>query len=157
ILRDFGYVIPLVVAAAVVARRCPGLRNAKVCVTYGGLLALAWIAIMLPWGLNREYYLLPVALGTAIIVGCSLSLICSDLRRGRVILTAACALAVALVLLTIPNGYSTARQQLTVDETNAKLLRWLADRAPPNGRIVADFADDSEYISEIGLQLQLLY
>jgi hypothetical protein len=161
IIRDFAYAIPLILAASLFVRRRHGQAGARLVLGYGAVFSLGWILIMLPWHSSLEYYLLPLTLGVAMMVGASLEIV----RRGvgsrasasRVGLGAA--LLSSLVLWPVPltNGFTNARVQLAVDAVNVGLLEELARALPSGGNVLIDLPEGNEYVFEIGVQLQVLY
>ena len=118
----------------------------------------AWIAIYLPWEFTVEYYMLPVALGASVIGGSILASAMDKLRsgHGRRLTWFALALALPLWLATLPNNLSNARQQIAVDEANARMLDFLVERATRGASVIVNIQSPNEYIYETQAYLQAI-
>ncbi len=67
------------------------------------------------------------------------------------------ALAVILVLLTIPNNLTNAGIQLSIDRANAAMLGYVAENAPADGLILINIRAEIEYLWQIGPMLHTAY
>ncbi len=157
LIRDFAFVLPLLIAALLVTRRQPKRAGATLLLQYGVLLAGAWILIMLPWRSSFEYYLLPVAFGLALVVGTSWALLRPAVRQRSLIAFVPVAASLLLACVPIANEVTTAQLQLSLDQTNSDLAQALSRLTPPGGIAVTNLPQDSEYVFELGLQLRELY
>lgn len=154
--RDFVYIAPLLALLIVVGPSSvsPGQRRLMVDAV---IWMIGWVAVFLPWSSVVEYYLLPFALGAAILGGVLgghllAALKTSTTRGGRWGIAAGLGLAGALWLLTMINGLTAARVQLAVDAANADLLDMLAG-IPPNSTVLVGLPAPNEYAFEIWLHL----
>jgi hypothetical protein len=161
ILRDFAYAIPLILAASWLVRRRSELTGVWLVLSYGAVFSLGWIAIMLPWHSSLEYYLLPLTVGMALMIGASLEI----LRRcigslapgGRLVLGAGLLCALGMWPVTLINGVTTGRVQLAVDAMNVGLLHELAQALPADEKVLVNLSNGNEYVFEIRVQLPMLF
>jgi hypothetical protein len=161
-VRDFPFLVPLLVfvAAVYLASRKADLGR-EWNVVLGCVIWIAgWTAIMLPWATTLEYYLLPAALGTAILTGVGLSAVVQQLRGGSAAAKAGSGVVLVLVLclglITLANGATNGRIQVTVDLANSRLIDYLAQTVPQDGSVLVYSHGPSEYVFEMGLHLALL-
>ncbi len=160
IVRDWLYLLPLVIAAAylVIRERKPG----HIAGMLGSLVWMgAWFILYLPYRFTPEYYLLPFSLGAAVLTGL-LALQVVDAtgaaRPAKSILARPCAaLAAVLILLTIPNNLSNAGIQLSVDKANAAMLEYVAETAPPDGLVLVNIRADIEYLWHVAPMLHMVH
>ncbi|MDY6868249.1 MAG: hypothetical protein SVT56_10145 [Chloroflexota bacterium] len=117
-----------------------------------------WILILVPWEYAELYYLLPFALGGAILIGVisAPALDAIQQQNGWVrSLTIACsALVIALFLLTLPNYRTDARTQLAFDKLNAEMLSDLVKVTPDNGTVFINIETTNEYSEKIEAYLR---
>jgi len=160
IVRDWLYLLPLVIAAAYLVIR--ERKTGHITGMLGSLVWMgAWFALYLPYRFTPEYYLLPFSLGAAVLTGV-LTLVVVDAARGtgwaaRFLARGCVALAAILMLLTVPNIVSNAGIQLSVDKANAAMLRLVADEAPQGGLILVNIRADIEYLWQLDPMLRVVY
>ena len=107
-------------------------------------VCLSWVvgatAIMLPWHTSLLYFLLPVNIGAAMILGLGLSRIVQHLhdkdRLAKVTARPALALAVPLAAISATNGFTHGRVQIVVDRSNAEVVSVLASTTPKDGTVI---------------------
>jgi len=160
LIRDFLYVAPLLLAVAfvwIVKKELPQralILNALIWI-------LTWIVIYLPWSLLVEYYLLPVALGMAVLAGALLTILLPALRETSFSkrMTSRGALLIFLILFlpTLLNNITSARIQITQDSVNANLLAYLAENVPSGSTVLANIRISNEFIDQMNLQFQAYY
>jgi len=109
-----------------------------------------WFALYLPWKFAPEYYLLPFAVGAAVLG----ALLVSVLRQvvvhekggWRAAAVAALVLSGLLFGLTLPNNYTNGRLQLAIDSANAEMLEHVLGEAPEGAVVLFNLQDaDAEY------------
>lgn len=160
LLRDYIWLFPmlLVVMVACLVRRCW---------PRSGLwwLALVWMAFWLgmyiPWHFAVEYYLMPFAVGTAVLSGVLLAEL-AELLNGagavwKGVSIATLSLTGLLLLLSQGNTYTDAAIQLAQDSANTRLLEYIAENAPPNAQVVVNLQIANEYIEQMKLMLANYY
>ena len=159
LVRDFTWVVPLVLAAAIliVARR----RLVKSVLMLDALVWMAaWVCVYLPWNFMAEYYMLPFALGLAVFAaGLVVEVIPALRARGWQALTAALGVGLGLVLLTgnLLGNLTNARVQLAVDPADASMLAYLVQHAAPDSTVLVNLQDPNEYFYEMQMQLAQVY
>jgi hypothetical protein len=134
LLRDFAFLLPLLIAALLPVLGTAagnGRPAARRLVPYAGLWMLGWLAVYLPWPVTFQYYLLPFALGAAVMGGAILGdlwEVGGQRQRRRTTAAALALLAAAGLLwpLTVLNAVADARVQLAVDRANADLVSFLS-------------------------------
>src|SRR5262245_43315126 len=153
--RDFAFLVPLLVAAAVALRYArPESRRAAL---YACVWMLGWLAVYAPWPATFEYYLLPFAFGAALFAGLvagSLVAACRNraaVMRRRVAWSALAASAL-LWAPAVVNAATDGRVQLAVDRANADLVEFLGG-LPAASRIVVNTLHRNEYLYELPLHL----
>lgn len=154
LLRDFAWLIPLALLAVIDLLKS---RLEQGRIIAGALIWVgAWVALYLPWEFTVEYYMLPVALGASAIAGAILipALTRLSIPRERPLVLAIVLMSLLLWLMTLPNNLSNARQQLAVDEANARLLDYLRDTVEPGGRVVVNIQQENEYVDKVRVYLQ---
>jgi hypothetical protein len=155
--RDFPLLLPLV--AFLVWRRGRGARPDPWLLVVPVLWILGWTAIMLPWPTIYEYYLLPAAIGVAIVVGTGVAEVVRTLSTpralGKAVAVALVILMIVCVPLTLANTITNGRIQLAVDAANARVVDFLAATAPPAGRVLVHLPPTNEYVDELTLHLVL--
>ncbi len=160
LLRDYIWLLPLGIFAIVILlarRRWP----------HSGLwwLSLVWMAfwlgLYLPWHLAVGYYLLPFAVGAAVLSGVLLVEIVDYYqqpgRLARVVGLSALVITGLLLLLTQANTYTDASIQLAQDIANARLMDYVAVNAPQGSQVVVNIQLANEYIEEMQLLLANYY
>jgi hypothetical protein len=152
-LRDYLYLVPLALGALVALFKksnrgyIPLLLN---CATW----LFIWMVVYIPWMYIPEYYLLPVALISAILFGLLLSLTLSLIRDNhtkRILAMVSLSASALLFACTIPNQITNARLQLAVDRANAEMLSYVINNAPQGSTVLINIQEPNEYMYEITL------
>jgi hypothetical protein len=121
---------------------------------------VSWTVIMLPWPTIYEYFLLPAALGIAIVTGngvaAALRTLRAPERTARLVARVLLALVLVCTPVTLINMWTTAGIQLAIDAANAKLIDVLAAMTPAGGTVLVDLPPPNEYVAELALHLALL-
>lgn len=159
LVRDFAYLAPLLLIAAVIPqvwRETLGDRRVWASVAWMG----GWVAVYLPWVFMVEYYLLPFALGAAVL-GATIVDLCFSffLQSGiarRLVVGAVGSVAVLLLACSVLGMVSSARQQLMVDEINQRAVQMLDDTLPPSSTLLVNHQFPGEYVEEIRLHLRYI-
>jgi len=114
---------------------------------------VGWTAIMLPWQSTLEYRLLPVSIGVSMATGILLSAFARQEyrtpRRMGWVAKGTLIAGLGLTLVVLINDVTNARIQLTVDASNMALIDHLASHAPPNGTVLVNLPEPSEYVWEV--------
>ena len=156
LVRDFAFLLPLL-AFAVLSPS--GDAASRRLIRYAGVWMGGWLGVFLPWPATFEYYLLPFALGAAVLAG----FVVGDawIASGRPhpgtrpwFARAVLAASGVLWLVAIANATADARVQLTVDRANADLVDFLAG-LPAGSRVVLNTAVN-EYVAELPMHLSLI-
>jgi len=154
-VRDFAFLLPLLMAAVVCVRR--GRPEWRRPILYTCVWMAGWLAVYTPWPATFEYYLLPFALGAAVFTGTVVGSLWT-LRGARYPLATrrlAWSALAAAGLLWVPgivNAAVDGRVQLVVDRANADVVDFLAGL--PNGsRVVLNTTHANEYLYELPLHL----
>jgi hypothetical protein len=143
IVRDFAWLLPVLalIALGADARRRP--------IVYACIWMAGWLLVYLPWPATFEYYLLPFALGAAVLAGT----VVADAWALRSRLARALLLTTALLwAVTLINASADARVQLAVDRANADLVRFLGT-LPRESRVVLNMTPTNEYHYEVPMHL----
>jgi hypothetical protein len=160
LMRDFAYLAPLVLGAAIVG--AAGKKLPQAMLMFQALVWVAgWVAVFLPWYYMAEYYMLPAAIGLAVFVGALLEVMAGAWRSpakwlmgvGGLFLAA----AVLLFLLILPGTLTSARIQLAVDASNDQALRTIARSAPQDSTVLVNIQVANEYVEEIQYLLPTYY
>lgn len=113
----------------------------------------AWTAIYLPWHSALEYYMLPCAIGCAIVGGVGAGQVSEALQGyGHRVVRTVGACAAALVAVTCVNNWTNGRYQITMDRSNMALIEYLGS-LPAQSRVLVNIAEPNEYEYEIGVHL----
>jgi hypothetical protein len=148
LVRDFAWLLPVLPAALVLLVR--GVGRAPI--VYAGIWMLGWLMVYLPWPATFAYYLVPFALGAAVLGGTVVSEAWA-VRRGRARL-----MLITLTLLwlaAVVNVTADARLQLAVDRANADIVDFLG-ALPPSSRVVLNMTPVNEYHFELPMHLREL-
>jgi hypothetical protein len=154
-VRDFLFLVPMLVIAVLVVRRVPG--EPRRLMLYAVIWMLGWLVVYAPWPATFEYYLLPFAFGASLFAG----IVAHGLWRrcwfassiaARRLAWSALAASALLWLPGVVNAAADARVQLVVDRANAELVDFLA-RLPRGSRVVLNSTDANEYLYELPLHL----
>jgi hypothetical protein len=151
LFRDFPYLLPLAIPMLILTL---GKRQAQTRLIIDSLVWVsAWVCIYLPWQSALEYYMLPCAIGCAILGGIAVGQMWELLRSyRRLSIRAAATLAAALLLVTCVNNWTNARYQMAMDRSNMALIDYLAT-LPLHSRVLINIQEPNEYEYEIGLHL----
>ena len=118
-----------------------------------GTWCVLWFAIYLPWEFAKTYYLLPFALGVAMVVGLSAPIVIKQIKEfnlfSRVVTVVLAVLSGVLFLLTIPSYITNARVQLAFDKANDQMLRYVVNDTPANAVILLNIETYKEYTEKI--------
>ncbi len=160
IMRDYIWLLPMalvVVIGCLVMRRWPR----------SGLWWLAavwmafWLGMYIPWHFAVEYYLLPFAVGTAVLSGVLLVEILDFIHQPGRFWKWVGALTLAftslLLLFSQANSYTDATVQLTQDAANTHVLEYIATNAPDRSRVMVNIQLANEYIEQMQLMLANYY
>jgi hypothetical protein len=154
LVRDFAWLVPLFLVPILdlLDRR---LQHSRLFVG-SAIWTVAWILIYMPWEFTLEYYMLPVAVGLSVIGGIALDSTVTRIREKRRTALAWLSLGLASILwlTTLPNNYSNARQQLAVDNSNARMLEYLVMQSDSVEEVVVNIQHENEYVYEIRVFLQ---
>ncbi|HEY3067162.1 MAG TPA: hypothetical protein VGL09_15320 [Methylomirabilota bacterium] len=155
LVRDFAFLLPLLVVAALSLTR--GTPASRRLILYISVWMAGWLAVYVPWPATFEYYLLPFSFGAAALAG---TLVGDGWTRGvfsrggttrRAAAWSVLAASALLWLGAIVNAVMDARVQLTVDRANADLVDFLG-ALPGASRIVLN-TRMNEYFFELPLHL----
>lgn len=143
LLRNFAFVLPLLVVAVV---RYPARRI----ILYAIVWMVGWLGVYLPWPATFEYHLLAFAFAAALLAG----IVAADLwtAPGRWAARAVLFVSVLLWCVATVNAATDARVQLAVDRANADVVDFLGG-LPPNSRVVLNMEPRNEYYFELPMHL----
>jgi len=157
--RDFAYLLPLLVLAliwVIVRRRLPSppfWAEATVWI-------LAWIGLYLPWELMSGYYMMPVAVGLALLGGVLVEIgVQAWQEKQRWLRLTVGLMAVLSGLLFISGLFTFAangRVQLAVDSANEQMAAYLAANADRNAEILLNIQYENDYRPELERRLALM-
>lgn len=158
LVRDFAYLAPLVLLAAALPHlRRGALGNGRVLASIAWMGG--WVAIYLPWVFMVEYYLLPFALGSAVVAATITDLAVASFAQSgpvrRLVLSATGSVAALFLGASVLGMVSNARQQLMVDDVNQRAMQMLGDLLPASSTLLVNHQFPGEYVEEI--RLHLLY
>jgi hypothetical protein len=146
LVRDFAWLLPVLSAALVLLVR--GVGRAPI--VYAGTWMLGWLVVYLPWPATFAYYLLPFALGAAVLGGTVISEAWAVRRGGARLMLITMTL---LWLTAVVNVTADARLQLAVDRANADVVDFLG-ALPPSSRVVLNMTPVNEYHFELPMHLR---
>ncbi len=110
---------------------------------------LLWMVVLLPWEYAEVYFLLPISLGFAMLIGflapSFLGLIASKKSSIRWISATLSAITILFMLVTLPNFYTLGQMQLTLDRVNKMMLEGTREIIPPNGQLFNGQDSKNEY------------
>jgi hypothetical protein len=143
LLRDFAWLLPVLALGVLGAggRRRP--------IVYACIWMVGWVLVYLPWPATFEYYLLPFALGAALLAGTVLAHAWALRSRLAWSLLWTSAL---LWCVTLVNASADARVQLAVDRANADLVDFVAT-LPRDSHVVLNMTPTNEYHFELPMHL----
>ncbi len=160
LLRDFPYLVPMVLAAASL-QPGRGVLLAGREMMEAALWIVGWTVVFLPWPWTDEYYLLPCAAGVARMMAAVTDAVLVDLRSlaaSRRWLASVFLLLAALgFTVTVPNAVTSARIQLAVDQANAEMISFLARELPEGSTLLVNLQVPREYFDQIGIHLHDLH
>jgi hypothetical protein len=163
LVRDFAFLAPVLAVVALVLVGIGVAENINASwrlVGYALLWMVGWLAVYVPWPVTFQYYLLPFALGAAVVSGVIIGDVASGRRYGRRRPASAAAWSLLVTTgflwsLSIVNAVADARVQIAVDRVNADLVRFLA-RAPRGSHVFVNTAYVNEHVFELPLHLSEL-
>jgi hypothetical protein len=154
LLRGFPHLIPLALLAPwplSQLKRDSGLAG----ILEEMIWIAGWVGTFLPWRFTSEYYLLPAAIGCALLGGRLTAMALRSLRSStgasRWAAAAALVLGAASFLLTVPNNLTSARIQLAVDAANAQAIETIAEDLPAGSHLVVNLQEPREYYEIMGI------
>jgi len=119
-----------------------------------GSWCVLWFVIYIPWEYAKTYYLLPFALGIAMILGLSIPTVIKQIKEfklsSRLVTIILVVLTGILYLITIPNYITNARVQLAFDKANDEMLSYVINDTPANAEILLNIETYKEYTEKIG-------
>lgn len=156
--RDFLYLIPLLFAPLyLMIKGKISNRDIKI---IGAIVIwmVAWVLVYVPWIWQLEYYLLPVAVGASLL---GAFLIIKNLHafpgknsKVRAINLCFITLSVAFLLVTLPNDYSNALTQLSVDRANADMIEYILIHSNEGDQIYINIQGGHQYYDDIRALIQ---
>ena len=155
LIRDFAFLLPLLVAAIVGFRALsPEWRRG---ISYAWVWMAGWLVVWAPWPATFEYYLLPFALGAASFAGVMVGALWTArtervLPARRRLAWSALAASALLWLPGVVNASMDGRVQLAVDRANADLVDFLGG-LPLASRVVLNTVWVNEYLHELPMHL----
>jgi hypothetical protein len=159
LVRDFSWVVPLLLLALlaiITSRRAAGARL----LFDSAVWMAAWICVYLPWNFMAEYYMLPFALGLAVLAS-GLAVETARLLGGkswqRWAAAAGVGLSAVLMLGSLLNNRTNAAVQLAVNSVDASAMSYLVNETGSRGTILVNIQDSNEYVYEMRVQLQEVY
>jgi len=155
LLRDFLYLLPLLVAAAVAFRYAP--PEARRGLLYAAVWMAGWLGVFTPWPATFEYYLLPFAFGASLFAGLVVGILWSARGRhapvpARRVAWSALVASAVLWPPALVNAAADGRVQLAVDRANADLVDFLG-ALPHGSRVLLNTAHVNEYYYELPMHL----
>jgi hypothetical protein len=159
--RDFAYCAVLIftgLLSLVLSRRKPLQSH----IYWGASIWMAgWLGVFLPWVIKIEYYLLPFALGCSILSAHILVDLFGCIRQSkawkRLVLLICIGGAGILFMNSLMLIINNARYQLLMDNVNYRMMKYLVEVLPENGRVYINLPADNEYIKEIQLHFNYIY
>lgn len=148
IRRDFFFLYFL---AAPVILRSIHKRSlpCKVLVVDTFIWMVGWLVIFLPWMHQLDYYLLPFTLGTSVLGAVCISQIKTILKNGGLFYRAATITSLCLAsfffVATLPNNFTNARLQLTIDKQDMDFIAFVSDELPEEAILLLNIQEPSEY------------
>jgi len=144
----FHYLLPLAVLT-LIAVVSHAIEEHKQQVFNWIVWVLLWMVVLLPWEFAEVYYLLPISLGFAMLIGfllpSFLSLIKSKKPLVRWVSIMLFGLTILLFLATLPNFFTHSRMQLTLDRVNMMMLESTSEIIPRNGELYNGLDSQNEY------------
>jgi hypothetical protein len=160
LLRDFIWLLPLsltVLFWCLVKRRSPrsGLW------LFAGVWMVAWLGMYIPWYFGAEYYLLPFTAGAAVLSGVLLVEMIEIIRDPgqiwKVIGYFSFGVTGLLFLATQANSVTDASVQLAQDAANTRVMKYIAENAPPGSNVLVNIQLANEYIDQMEFLLNYQY
>ena len=149
--RDFAFLLPLL--ATGLLRLGSATTRVHRPLVYSFVWMTGWLLVYLPWPATFEYYLLPFALGAALLAGIVAGNAWSERAtpRRRLVWSALVTSAVLWSVATV-NAATDARVQLAVDRANGDLVNFLGT-LPRDSRLVLNMTPVNEYHFELPMHL----
>jgi hypothetical protein len=149
-LRGYLYMVPLGLGALVALFKKSNRAYLPLLLECAYWVFL-WAAVYIPWMYIPEFYLLPVAMISAILCGVLLYLNTSQLRAKnveRIIALVSLSVSALLFAFTIPTLVTNARLQIVIDRSNAEMLAFIVKNAPQRSTIWINIQEPNEYVTE---------
>jgi hypothetical protein len=155
LVRDFTWLVPLLLVAILllVLRR---KLTSSVLLLDSLVWMGAWLCVYLPWNFMAEYYMLPFALGLAVLgAGLAVETIALVRQGGWQRWLSPVCLGSGILLLAgnLLSNLTNARVQLAVDSADTAMLDYLIHEAEPGSTILVNIQDPNEYFYEMQMQL----
>jgi hypothetical protein len=156
----FHYLIPLVLIFFLLLLLKKSFRKKEgVDLFRWAIWSLMWFAVLIPWEYAELYYLLPFAMGTAILIGLLSPKIIRKINKGNRFqtfsLVSLYSVTGLLFLLTIPNYFTDVRTQLTFDRMNNQMLAFIVKTTPTDGTVLINLEINKEYSERLELSLKV--
>lgn len=148
LVRDHSYVFVMMLLLIILLISRRSFSQMQLAVDMFVWMAV-WIVVYLPWNFMTEYYMLPFAFGAAIFAGLVLG---ENVVWRTPVTKILAALSVLLIAVSIINNVTTARIQLAVDNSNARLMSALA-ALPAGSGVYLNIQSANEYTDQIKMQL----
>jgi hypothetical protein len=158
----FHYLLPFItIVLLLIIFKHPIEKQARFNFYRWGVWWLFWYGILIPWEYAELYYLLPFALGSAILIGTILppmfQAIKSHQHFKRYVISALSLIAGLLFILTLPNYLTDAKTQLTFDRVNQEMLNYVVDFASKDAAIYTNIETSNEYSEKLEVYLREHY
>ncbi len=155
----FHYLISLAIIDVTCILRTESVDPNRVKRSYDWIIwSSFWVISLIPWGYAEVYYLLPLSLGIAILVGNAVPGVAGTMLNSpkplRYTLIGLSILSALLFLATLPNYRTHAMTQLAIDRANHQMLMDAVELTPENGRVFIGFDKENEYVQNIRYFLQ---
>ena len=154
----FHYYVPIaIIWVWLLFTKTPISKELKINLFRWSTWWLAWFALFIPWDFAESYYLLPFALGGALLISLSAPVLFSAFKAqkklGRALMTTLAIVAGALFLLTLPNYITNARIQLAFDKANVEMLDYVQEEIPVNATVFMNIEGANEYVEKMRIYL----
>lgn len=160
ILRDYIWLLPIALIVLVwclIKHRWPRSGLWWLAVVWMAF----WLGMYIPWHFAVEYYLLPFAAGTAVLMGVLyieiLELIKQPNHVWKWVGLGTLTLTTLLLFTSQANSYTDATIQLAQDRANTNVLEYVAENAPERSQVMVNIQLANEYIEQMQLMLANFY
>lgn len=156
-IRDFAFIVPLILLICIPSFRKTGLLKASL---EQVIWIIGWFIILVPWKNIHEYYLLPLAVGSSIfgglIVGRAIEKLSSNNEPSISRIACAILLGFSLFLFqfSLGNIITTARTQLLYDRENSDMLKNVS-HLPEQANVMLNIQVKLEYYETIVQHLHM--